>query len=164
MTHEIRIPIGYFRKALQISHTLFKNQITGAITENEYITILGRCVKRANKMYNELSKFFLIKNQQFLIQVTDGICSPHASPYDLLITFMKQYENKYCKDLTQSQYITDNRAPLLIGEMMNPVAAMLKLSFIMCANDYKFKTYAPDVSELVDFPAKVQHFSMEYYL
>ena len=68
---------------------------------------------------------------------------------------MKRYENKYSQGLTQKKYIEDDINPLLIGEMMTPVAAMLKLSFIMCANGYKFKTYAPDVSELVDFPVKI---------
>ena len=68
---------------------------------------------------------------------------------------MKRYENKYSQGLTQKRYIEDDKAPLLIGEMMTPVAAMLKLSFTMCANGYKFKTYAPDVSELDDFPTKV---------
>ena len=34
----------------------------------------------------------------------------------------------------------------------------------MCANGYKFKTYAPKAAQLVDFPAGIQHFSMDYYL
>ena len=34
----------------------------------------------------------------------------------------------------------------------------------MCANGYKFKTYAPNAAQLVDFPAGIQHFSMDYYL
>ena len=34
----------------------------------------------------------------------------------------------------------------------------------MRANGYAFKTYAPDVTELVNFSPKTQHFSMDYYI
>ena len=35
---------------------------------------------------------------------------------------------------------------------------------MMSVNGYKFKTYAPDSTQLVNFPAAFQSFSLEYYL
>ena len=64
---KLKIPEGYFTKALRISHTLFKIQTHGAITENEYVLLLARCVQRAKTVFETISKFFLIKNDQFLV-------------------------------------------------------------------------------------------------
>ena len=67
------------------------------MSENEYVLILWLCVERANQVFDKLAAFFLIKNQEFFIQVTDDICSPHAVPYDAIIDFLKKYGNKYWK-------------------------------------------------------------------
>ena len=82
----------------------------------------------------------------------------------MLIVFMKRYTNKNCAGLTQSKYITDPAAPLLVGSLINSIAGMLKLAFLMEVNGYSFKTYAPKSDKLVSFPASTQHFSMDYYL
>ena len=77
---------------------------------------------------------------------------------------MKRYTNKNFAGLTQSKYITDPAAPLLVGSLINSIAGMLKLAFLMEVNGYSFKTYAPKSDKLVSFPASTQHFSMDYYL
>ena len=44
---------------------------------------------------------------------------------------MKKYTNKNCAGLTQSDYITNPDAPLLVGSLINSIAGMLKLAFLM---------------------------------
>ena len=51
-------------------------------------------------------------------------------------------------------YIENEAAPLLVGQLSSSSGSMIRLALIMRANGYSFRTYSPDQSDLVSFPAK----------